>query len=165
MQTRTLLYLTDALNHLNKAAEWVATDTFDTIGKGDLIELIRHYDKLREVNEAVKKARKALDDLEDHLSHSDVPDAFKRAGIKTISIEDLGRVTVAYKWGCSIVDGKKPESFQWLRQSGNGSLIIETVNAQTLAAFAKAEVETHGRELPTDLFSTSLRPYVSITKV
>jgi hypothetical protein len=119
---------------------------------------------LREVTEAIKKARKALDDLEDHMSHEDVPDAFRRSSIKTVSIDGVGRVTVAHKWGCSINDGKKPESFQWLRDGGNGGIIIETVNAQTLAAFAKAEVESHGRELPTDLFTTSLRPYTSITK-
>ena len=41
-----------------------------------LLPLIRHYDTLRQSNEFIKKARKALDDLEDHMSHADVPDAF-----------------------------------------------------------------------------------------
>jgi hypothetical protein len=160
----TQLVLSEAVLSLEEATRRVITDTQHFVGAGDLIPLIRHYAELREINETIKKARKALDDLEDHLSHTDVPDAFKLSGIKTVSIEDLGRVTVAYKWSCSVIDGKKPESFEWLRGSGNGGIIIETINAQTLAAFAKHEVEANGKELPTDLFTTSLRPYTSITR-
>jgi hypothetical protein len=164
MREQTLRALDNTVAALQIVASAVLVDTQEMIGKGDLVELIKHYAELREVTEAIKKARKALDDLEDHMSHEDVPDAFRRSSIKTVSIDGVGRVTVAHKWGCSINDGKKPESFQWLRDGGNGGIIIETVNAQTLAAFAKAEVESHGRELPTDLFTTSLRPYTSITK-
>ena len=165
MQTITQLVLSQAVTALQEAAKRVTEETTDTIGHGDLVELIKHYAELREVNDTIERAFKTLHDLKDHLSHFDVPDAFRREGIKTINVIDVGRVTVSYKWGCSIVDGKKPEGFEWLRETGNGGIIIETVNAQTLAAFAKNEVETYGRELPTDLFSTSLNPYTSITKV
>ena len=165
MQTKTMLALSDALSSLELAAGLLHRETTAIVGSGDHIELIRHYYQMREANSAIKKAREMLDNLEDHLSHKDIPDAFKRVGVKTITIEDVGRVTVSYKWGCSMADGKKPESLQWLRNSGNGGIIIETVNAQTLAAFAKNEVETHGKTLPDDLFTTSLRPYTSITKV
>jgi hypothetical protein len=164
MQAMTQLVLSQAVLALEEAAKRVTADTQIFVGSGELIPLIKHYAELREVNETIKKARKALDGLEDHMSHFDVPDAFKREGIKTINVIDVGRVTVSYKWGCSIVDGKKPEGFEWLRETGNGGIIIETVNAQTLASFAKSEVETHGRELPVDLFATSLNPYTSITK-
>jgi hypothetical protein len=165
MQTVTQLVLSQAVLALDEASKRVFQDTNEMVGSGELIPLIRHFAELREVNETIKKARKLIEDLEDHMSHFDVPDAFKRNSIKTVNVMDIGRVTVAYKWGCSIVDGKKPEGLEWLRESGNGGIIIQTVNAQTLASFAKNEVETHGRELPTDLFSTKLTPYTSITKV
>jgi hypothetical protein len=165
MKAITQLALHFAVSSLENATKRITEDTQEMIGRDNLIDLITHYAELREVTEAIKKTRKALDDLEDHMSHEDVPDAFRRSSIKTVNIDNIGRVTVSHKWGCSIADGKKPESFEWLRQSGNGGIIIETVNAQTLAAFAKAEVESHGRELPSDLFTTTLRPYTSITKV
>jgi hypothetical protein len=165
MQAMTQLVLSQVVLSLEEATRRVIADTQQFVGAGDLIPLIKHYAELRGVTENIKKARKALDDLEDHLSHEDVPDAFKRSGIKTVTVDGVGRVNVAYKWGCSIVDGKKPESFEWLRDTGNGGIIIETINAQTLASFAKSEVETHARELPTDLFTTTLRPYTSITRV
>lgn len=165
MQTHTLLALSAALEVLKEASYAVRLDTVNTIEEGDHIELVRHFVKLREVNEAIKKVRVALDDLEDHMSYVDIPDAFKAKFIKTMTIEDIGRVTVSYKWGCSILDGKKPEAFDWLRDGGNGALIIETVNAQTLASFAKSETTDHGREMPGSLFNVSLKPYTSITKV
>jgi hypothetical protein len=42
-------------------------------------------------------------------------------------------------------------------------LIIETVNAQTLGAFAKAETLA-GRPLPDHLFKVGTAPFISITK-
>ena len=42
----------------------------------------------------------------------------------------------------------KPVGFQWLREQGHGGLITETVNASTLAAFAKNMMDTEGKELP-----------------
>jgi hypothetical protein len=165
MQTTTLLMLTASLTSLEHATKAVEADTNSAIGTGDHIELVRHFAKLREVNEAIKKARNALDELEDHMSYVDIPDCFKANRIKTTTIEDVGRVSVSYKWSCSILDGRKPEAFDWLRNGGNGSIIIETVNAQTLASFAKNEVEAFGREMPGSLFNVSLKPYTSITKV
>jgi len=51
----------------------------------------------------------------------------------------------------------------WLRGSNNEGMIIETVNAQTLGAFAREEAAA-GRNLPEDIFRVSATPYVSITK-
>jgi hypothetical protein len=59
----------------------------------------------------------------------------------------------------------KQLGFQWLRETGNESLIQETVNAQTLAAFAKDLNVTKGIELPQDIFNTSQMTVTSITKV
>lgn len=52
----------------------------------------------------------------------------------------------------------------WLRNSGNGGLIQETVNSMTLAAFAKSLNDEKGIELPKDLFNTSIMTVTSITK-
>jgi hypothetical protein len=82
-----------------------------------------------------------------------------------MTVDNVGRVSVAYKFGCSIVDGKRPDAYKWLRDGGNGAIIIETINAQTLAAFAKQETTILGHEMPDDLFTTSLKPHTQITPV
>jgi len=165
MQTDTLLQLSAALEMLREAKAKVFRDTNDTIAANDHVELVRHFVKLRETNEAIKKAKKELEELEEHVSREDIPSAFRLARIKTTTIEDIGRVTISNQWRCSIVDGRRDDAFIWLREGGNGGIIIETVPWQTLAAFAKAETEEHGREMPDKLFNTSTIQFTSITKV
>jgi hypothetical protein len=58
----------------------------------------------------------------------------------------------------------KPLGLDWLRNSGNGSLIQETVNSNTLAAFAKNLNDEEGKELPGEIFKTSIMTVTSITK-
>jgi hypothetical protein len=58
----------------------------------------------------------------------------------------------------------KPLGLDYLRNSGNGSLIQETVNSNTLAAFAKNFNDEEGKELPGEIFKTSIMTVTSITK-
>jgi hypothetical protein len=46
----------------------------------------------------------------------------------------------------------------------NSALVKETINAQTLAAFARSEME-EGRELPDDIFTIQIGQNTSVTKV
>jgi hypothetical protein len=46
----------------------------------------------------------------------------------------------------------------------NAGLVKETINAQTLAAFVRAEME-EGREVPDDIFTVSVGQNTSVTKV
>ena len=57
----------------------------------------------------------------------------------------------------------KSAGMDWLRVTGNEGLIIETVNAQTLAAFAKTQALA-GSPLPDDTFTVGVAPYTSITR-
>ena len=45
----------------------------------------------------------------------------------------------------------KDKGMAWLRETGNGGLIIPTVNAGTLSSFAKGETLA-GHPLPSDIF-------------
>ena len=62
---------------------------------------------------------------------------FDSQQVKTIKIDDVGRVTVNQRWVASMKD--KTQGMDWLRATGNEGIIIETVNSQTLAAFAKTQ--------------------------
>ena len=142
--------------------EQVEEDTRQVLIKADTYEMVQHFVDLRDVGEDIKIVRKSLEIVEDRLSHSEIPDHFNRLKIKTVTYDDIGRVSIGHKWSCSMID--KQVGFQWIRGNGHGGLIIETVNASTLAAFAKNLSETEGKSLPQDKFTTSINPYTSITK-
>lgn len=140
----------------------VREDTNAAVQSGDHVELVRHFRDLRDVNALIKEARTALGEMEDLLSSRDIPDAFRSAGVKTTTIEGVGRVTVSYRFSCSMLD--KEAGLLWLTENGHGGLIQPTVNSSTLAAFAKNLIETEGKDLPDDIFKTGQSPYTSITK-
>ena len=50
--------------------------------------------------------------------------------------------------------GRKDEMMQALKENGYGSLVTETVNANTLASFIKEQREITGEEVPTWLSET-----------
>jgi hypothetical protein len=162
MRTATQLALQDALDRIKYAANLVQDDVTAVMATNDPVAVINDFSSLRRINEDIKIVRKALDAIEDKMSHTDIPDLFRRVGIKNITVEGVGRASIGHMWGCSIID--KPIGFEWLRSNGHGGLIIETVNASTLAAFAKNLNETEGKELPADKFKTSISAYTSITK-
>jgi hypothetical protein len=162
MTPETLSLAEHACFFLNKATELVRKDTKDVVASKDHIEIIKHYARVRQVTEQIKEAREALDEMEKALSREYVPETMREHNVKTITLEGIGRVSLSNRWSCSMID--KPLSMDWLRNSGNGALIQETVNSQTLAAFAKDLNDTKGEELPTDLFKTSIMTVTSITK-
>lgn len=163
MTPETLELCDKACGALVRLAGLVLEDTNREVDRNDHVSLIRHFNKVRVTTEQVKEARKALDQIEERLSREQVPDAMRAAKVKTITVIDVGRVTVAQRYACSIID--KDGGYKWLRDNGHGGLISETVNSSTLAGFAKNLVEVEGKELPEQYFKTSLNPYTSITKV
>ena len=86
---------------------------------------------------------------------------FSNQNVKTIKLDDVGRVTVNVRWTASMLD--KTRGMEWLRTSGNEGLIQETVNAMTLASFAKTETLA-GKPLPDYLFNVGTAQHMSITK-
>ena len=163
MREETMQYLDRVCGGLQKAANMVREDGQEVLALNDHIELIWHYSHLRAATAKIKEAREALDKLEDAMSHEQIPTAMRDVGVKTVNIIGLGRVTVSYRWGCSMLD--KDEGMNWLRNNGQEALIIETVNSSTLAAFARNLLEEEGIGLPEDIFKTSTYPFTSITKV
>ena len=97
----------------------------------------------------------------DALSYEILPTMFSNQDVKTIKLDNIGRVTVNVRWTASMLN--KEKSMEWLRTSGNEGLIIETVNAMTLASFAKTETLA-GKPLPDYLFKVGTAQHMSITK-
>jgi hypothetical protein len=140
----------------------IRDETTLAVESGDHIEIIRHYDQLRQATALIKESREALEQIETKLSREQVPDVMRANNIRTITVEGVGRVSLGTRWSASMPD--KAAGFEWLRANEHGGVIQETVNAQTLGALAK-ELNEEGTELPAPTFTTNIMTYTSITKV
>jgi hypothetical protein len=136
-------------------------DTAEIINHGDIPEAVTYFAELRDMVKTLQDKISALQKHVDTLSHESLPTMFTNANVKTITVDDIGRVTINIRWSASPIN--KEAAFNWLRSTGNEGLIIETVNAQTLGAFAKEQIMA-GKPLPSDIFKVGSSPYVSITK-
>ena len=162
MNTQTLLKLSNICLDLTKIATEIREQTIEVVASNDHIEVIKHYDKLRQVNATIKESREVLSQIEEQLSREYVPDMLRANQIRTITVEGVGRVSLGTRWSASMTD--KQSGFDWLRGNGHGGVIQETVNAQTLGALAK-ELNGEGVDLPAPTFTTNVMTYTSITKV
>lgn len=163
MHDHTKGRLNETALQVTALASQIRRETDEVMAQGTHIDMVRHFKDMRDANAVIKEARKALEEIEDFLSMKAIPDAFKAAGVKTVTIEGVGRTTVSYRFSCSMLD--KEQGMGWLRDNGHEGLIQPTVNSSSLAAFAKDMLENHGTELPIEIFKTSMNPYTSITKV
>jgi len=161
MHMKTLLDLSTVCGRLSVLAEDVRNETNEAVATNDHVEVIRHYDKLRQITALIKESREALAQIEERMSREQVPDIMRANNVRTITIEGVGRVSLGTRWSASMPD--KQAGFEWLRGNGHGGVIQETVNAQTLGALAK-ELNNEGTELPAPTFATNIMTYTSITK-
>jgi len=162
MKEDTLVTLQVICSSLIAVTTKIRGETDEAVATGDHVEVIKHYDKLRQVTAAIKESREALEQIEMKLSREQVPEVMRAHNIKNITIEGVGRVTLGTRWSASMPD--KAAGFEWLRANEHGGVIQETVNAQTLGALAK-ELNIEGTELPAPTFTTNIMTYTSITKV
>jgi hypothetical protein len=136
-------------------------DTAEIINQGDIPEAVTYFAELRDMVKTLQDKISALQKHVDTLSHESLPTMFTNANVKTITVDNIGRVTINIRWSASPIN--KEVAFDWLRSTGNQGLIIETINAQTLGAFAKEQIMA-GKPLPSDIFKVGSSPYTSITK-
>jgi hypothetical protein len=146
---------------LTEIAAVVREETNEVVATKDHVQVIRHYDEFRKINAVIKETKDALSKMEERLSREQVPDVMRLSNIRSTTIEGVGRVSLGTRWSASMID--KDMGMKWLRDNGNGGVIQETVNAQTLGALAK-ELNDQGIDLPSDKFSTNIMTYTSITK-
>lgn len=133
--------------------------------RGKVAEALITFKTLRDAYEKLDEPRKALNAMIEGLSRSTIPEMMEEESTKTITLEDprIGkyRFTVSQRVSCSMLD--KDAGFEWLRETGNGGIIVPTVNAQTLGAFAK-DYMAQGKDLPDTIFKISLMNTTSVTK-
>lgn len=161
MQQDTQELLDQVVKGMVNVATLVRQDTASALQASDYIDAIRHYVAVRNATETIKTARKALDEIEDNLSKQQIPDLMRAREVKSVKLEGIGTVYLSNRVSASMLD--KDAGFKWLRDNKHDGLITETVNASTLAAFAKDLIE-QGFELPDDIFKVSTSTFTAVKK-
>ena len=153
-----------ALYALGKAALLLENDAKEAVSIDNPPDLVRYYADLREQAEDLRDAVALLSKIEQNLSYQQIPLAFDRAGIQSVRVVGYGLVGLTRKWSCSFLEGKKDEGFAWLREHGQGGMIIETIPAPTLGAWAHAVTDETGVEPNPEIFKTSIARSVSLRR-
>jgi hypothetical protein len=153
-----------ALFALGRAYALLDEEAKTAISADNPPDLVRCYADLREQAEAMRDGVASLSKLEQNLSYEQIPLAFDRAGIQNVRVTGYGLVGLTRRWSCSFLEGKKEAGFAYLREHGQGGMIIETVPAPTLGAWAHAVTDETGVEPPDDLFKTSVARSVSLRR-
>lgn len=161
MELETQADAGDAAIALDRFFDHATRDTAEIVQKNDIPTSVIHFAELRDLVDLVEEKVEALKAHVRSLSYEILPTMMGNQNVKTIKLDDIGRVTVNVRWSATMLDRDK--GMQWLRETGNGGLIIETVNAGTLTTFAKIEALAK-RPLPSDLFKVGTAEHISITK-
>jgi hypothetical protein len=153
-----------ALSALRHAAALIDSEGREAISQDNPANLVRHYADLREEAEFLRDAVAQLSTMERAMSYEIIPLAFDRAGIQNVRVTGYGLVGLTRRWSCSFLEGKKEDGFAYLRDQDQGGMIIETVPAPTLGAWAHAVTDETGIEPPPDIFKTSVVRSVSLRR-
>ena len=127
-----------------------ATD-YDTL---EIAELARRFWTLKTLHERADKARKQLYHIVNAIDKGIFPAQLEKRDLDMVRVPELGRSFYSQdKTSASILD--KEGGYKWLRENGHEDLIQETVNAGTLASFARNLQIEEGIDLPEDLFKVT----------
>jgi len=124
------------------------------------------YVGLVQAMDAISTNLKGGSDLINRLKTEIIPQLFEDHKTKTVTIvlpDGDRRVTVSELLRVSIGEDKD-KAKKWLKENGLADLVIETVNAGTLASAARTMAE-EGKELDPDLFKSIVMRTTSVTKV
>lgn len=142
----------------------IFTAQVQEIKRSGLNPALEIWDLTSDDYDALDETRKKLYFLLEELNKVVLPEMMTENKVKTISLDSVHkRFTVNQRVSASIID--KEKGYEWLRTTGNGALIVEQVNAQTLSAFAKRYIQDEGKELPEDIFKVGTSYYMSATKI
>ncbi|MEI6131974.1 MAG: hypothetical protein WCQ41_04030 [Bacillota bacterium] len=112
-------------------------------------EMFELADCLKELKDAKKQAEQAVKDINAQIEKTDYQLSEMMANTDTQSFSRAG--TMFYLTStcrASAVQDKKDELYNTLKDNGYGSLVYETVNANSLSAFVKEQTAENKDLLP-----------------
>ncbi len=134
--------------------------TYEEMKQMSVKELALRFLELKGKLTEMKEAQAVVQKEFDTLRKSVLPEKMEEVEFDTVNISGVGRVSLRAEIYASIQGKHKEDAYRWLVLNGHGSLIKDTVNAGTLKAFIREQIE-NGEEIPSDLFMVT--PYMMAT--
>lgn len=126
-------------------------------------ELAKLFFQMKQGHEALDKARKRVYKVVDMVDKFLMPKVLQDNNMDMIRIPELERsFGLRNQMSASIID--KEAGMKWLKDNGHADLIQPTVNASTLASFAKTLMVDEGIDLPDDIFKVTQYQRTGINK-
>lgn len=143
---------------LRQAAEQMNNDA-----KANSVTAAQSFFFIKEAYSQLDEAVKMLYAVKDFLDKAVVPSKMEADGVDMVRIPELARsFSKQSRMSASFLD--KEGGFKWLRDIGQGDIIQETVNAQTLASFVRSMIIEEGVDPPADIVKVSTYNTTSINK-
>lgn len=127
------------------------------------IELSRALVTLRFLKDKIDATFKQFDTIYMDVKDKRLPEAFDKAQIPHVNLDEGYRVGVSHSIRASIRPNMKEAAFEWLREHQLGDIVTQTVNSSTLSAVARTMGEEN-KELAPELFNVHILPTTSVTK-
>jgi coenzyme F420-reducing hydrogenase alpha subunit len=106
-------------------------------------------EQLKELRDLKKSTEQELKEINDRIDETDYLLSELMAETETQNFTRGGMMFyLTSTTRASAVAGRKEELYSALKQAGFGDLVYETVNANSLSAFVKEQIEENGDSLP-----------------
>lgn len=113
----------------------------------NLEDSVRKLRALKDEKDATEEKLKGINKEIDRVASLDLPALMEAQGIDTFRVAGVGSVTLATDTYVSVLADDRPVLYDWLKETGNDSLITESVHHQTLTSFVKEKLEA-GDDIP-----------------
>ena len=121
-----------------------------------LVDKLTLYQTLKDGMDALKEETVKLNKQLQYLGGKLIPEQMETEGVDKVRVPELSRSFYPLvKYSASVLD--KDKAFQYLRDHEAESLISETVNSSSLAAYLKDRMLNEGIDPPDDVFN--FNPY------
>ncbi len=138
--------------------------TYDELNELSIVDLATRF---RELKDKLTKAKEDMAIVQkefDTIRKSILPEKIENSGLDSpVNVTGVGKISLRAEIFASIRSERKEEAKDWLVSNGHEALIKETVNASTLKAFVKEQLE-NGEEIPDELFLVTPYTMATLTK-
>lgn len=108
---------------------------------------VRDLRKLKDRKEALAEEEKQINKDIAAIEGQKLPEMMEAAGISSFKVPGIGSVSIRNETYVYVAAENRPKLHEALKESGNGDLVTETVNHQTLQSWVKEQLEA-GNEIP-----------------
>ena len=109
--------------------------------------VVRRLRELKDEKERLADEEKKINIEISQIETQKLPEMMDSAGITSFKVPGCGSVSIRNETYVSVLAENRPQLHEELKASGNGDLITEQVNPQTLKSWVKEQLD-QGNEVP-----------------